>query len=121
MPVKVSRGESPIRAGGRLLVIDGGLSRAYQSVTGIAGYTLIFSSHALLLVAHQPFESAARAITDEQDIHSVQTVVERMPVRLRICDTDQGDLLRRRIADLSDLIDAFEEGAIKAGREDDLD
>lgn len=121
VPVKVSRGESPIRAGGRLLVIDGGLSRAYQSVTGIAGYTLIFSSHALLLVAHQPFESAARAITDEQDIHSVQTVVERMPVRLRICDTDQGDLLRRRIADLSDLIDAFEEGAIKAGREDDLD
>ena len=74
-----------------------------------------------MLVAHQPFESAARAITDEQDIHSVQTVVERMPVRLRICDTDQGDLLRRRIADLSDLIDAFEEGAIKAGREDDLD
>lgn len=121
VPVKVSRGESPIRAGGRLLVIDGGLSRAYQSVTGIAGYTLIFSSHALLLSAHQPFESAARAIADEQDIHSVQTVVERMPVRLRIADTDQGEHLRARINDLSDLIDAFASGAIKAGREDELD
>ena len=113
VPVKVSRGESPVRAGGRLLVIDGGLSRAYQSVTGIAGYTLIFSSHALSLVAHQPFESTASAITDEQDMHSVQTVVEQMPRRLRIADTDQGKHLKRSIEDLGCLIDAYASGAIK--------
>ena len=115
VPVRVKRGESPVRAGGRLLVIDGGLSRAYQSVTGIAGYTLIFNSHALLLVAHQPFESTTRAITEEQDIHSVQTTVGQMPRRLRISDTDQGARLRERIDDLSGLIDAYASGAIKEG------
>ena len=115
VPVQVKKGESPIHAGGRLLVIDGGLSRAYQSVTGIAGYTLIFTSHALLMVAHQPFESTTRAITDEQDIHSVQTVVEQMPRRLRIADTDQGARLRERIADLTGLTEAFASGAIKEG------
>lgn len=119
VPVRLKKGESPIRAGGRLLVIDGGLSRAYQGVTGIAGYTLIFSSHALLLVAHQPFESTTRAITDEQDIHSVQTVVRQMPRRLRIADTDQGVRLRGKIDDLSGLIDAFASGAIKEGRHDE--
>lgn len=115
VPVQVKKGESPIHAGGRLLVIDGGLSRAYQSVTGIAGYTLIFTSHALLMVAHQPFESTTRAITDEQDIHSVQTVVEQMPRRLRIADTDQGARLRERIEDLTGLTEAFASGAIKEG------
>ena len=115
VPVPVKKGESPIHAGGRLLVIDGGLSRAYQSVTGIAGYTLIFTSHALLMVAHQPFESTTRAITDEQDIHSVQTVVEQMPRRLRIADTDQGARLRERIEDLTGLTEAFASGAIKEG------
>lgn len=115
VPVQVKKGESPLHAGGRLLVIDGGLSRAYQSVTGIAGYTLIFTSHALLMVAHQPFESTTRAITDEQDIHSVQTVVEQMPRRLRIADTDQGARLRERIEDLTGLTEAFASGAIKEG------
>ena len=115
VPVQVKKGESPIHDGGRLLVIDGGLSRAYQSVTGIAGYTLIFTSHALLMVAHQPFESTTRAITDEQDIHSVQTVVEQMPRRLRIADTDQGARLRERIEDLAGLTEAFASGAIKEG------
>ncbi len=119
VPVRVKKGESPVHAGGRLLVIDGGLSRAYQGVTGIAGYTLIFSSHALLLVAHQPFESTTRAITDEQDIHSVQTVVEQMPRRLRILDTDQGARLQERIDDLTCLIDAYASGAIKEGSLDE--
>ena len=116
MPVKLSQGESPIKAGGRLLVIDGGLSRAYQPVTGIAGYTLVFSSHELSLVAHQPFESTASAISSEQDIRSVQSPVRQMPRRLLIADTDEGELLRGRIEDLMSLIDAYRSGVIKEYR-----
>lgn len=116
VPVKLGQGESPIKAGGRLLVIDGGLSRAYQPVTGIAGYTLIFTSHELSLVAHQPFESTASAISAEQDIHSVHTLVKQMPQRLLIADTDDGDALRARISDLMDLIAAYRSGVIKEAR-----
>ncbi|MBQ2990079.1 MAG: fructose-1,6-bisphosphatase [Clostridia bacterium] len=117
VPVKLGQGESPIKAGGRLLVIDGGLSRAYQPVTGIAGYTLIFSSHELSLVAHQPFESTASAISSEQDIHSVHSLVKQMPRRLLIADTDEGDALRGRIDDLMTLISAYRSGVIKELRE----
>ena len=116
VPVKLSQGESPIKAGGRLLVIDGGLSRAYQPVTGIAGYTLVFSSHELSLVAHQPFESTASAISSEQDIRSVQSPVKQMPRRLLIADTDEGDMLRGRIEDLMNLIGAYRSGMIKEYR-----
>ena len=116
VPVKLGQGESPIRAGGRLLVIDGGLSRAYQPVTGIAGYTLIFTSHELNLVAHQPFESTAAAISAEQDIHSVQSLVKQMPRRLLIADTDEGKELRCRIDDLMRLITAYRKGVIKEAR-----
>ena len=117
VPVKLGQGESPIKAGGRLLVIDGGLSRAYQPVTGIAGYTLIFSSHELSLVAHQPFESTASAITSEQDIHSVHSIVRQMPRRLLIADTDEGEQLRGRIDDLMTLIEAYRSGMIKELRD----
>jgi len=116
VPVKLSQGESPIKAGGRLLVIDGGLSRAYQPVTGIAGYTLVFSSHELSLVAHQPFESRASAISAEQDIRSVQSPVKQMPRRLLIADTDEGEMLRGRIEDLMSLIGAYRSGVIKEYR-----
>ena len=85
-------------------------------MTGIAGYTLIFNSHELALVAHQPFESTARAITEEQDIHSVHTVVEKMPRRLMVRDTDQGEELKRRIADLEDLLSAYRGGTLKEAR-----
>lgn len=110
------RAKARIRAGGRLLVIDGGLSRAYQPVTGIAGYTLIFTSHELNLVAHQPFESTAAAISAEQDIHSVQSLVKQMPRRLLIDDTDEGEDLRCRIDDLMRLITAYRKGVIKEAR-----
>ena len=116
VPVKLGQGESPIKAGGRLLVIDGGLSRAYQPVTGIAGYTLIFTSHELNLVAHQPFESRASAISSEQDIRSVQSLVKKMPNRLLIADTDEGEALRARVSDLMKLIAAYRNGVIKEAR-----
>ena len=116
VPVKLAQGERPVRAGGRLLVIDGGMSRAYQPVTGIAGYTLIFTSHELNLVAHQPFESTAAAISSEQDIHSVQSLVKSMPRRLLIEDTDEGEDLRERIDDLMALITAYRSGVIKEAR-----
>ena len=116
VPVKVGKGENPIKAGGRLLVIDGGMSRAYQPVTGIAGYTLIFTSHDLNLVAHQPFVSKAAAISDEQDIHSKQTVVKKMPQRLLIKDTDEGKALEERIDDLMQLIQAYRSGLVKEAR-----
>ncbi|MBR5289235.1 MAG: fructose-1,6-bisphosphatase [Clostridia bacterium] len=116
VPVKLALGERPVRAGGRLLVIDGGMSRAYQPVTGIAGYTLIFTSHELNLVAHQPFESTAAAISSEQDIHSVQSLVKSMPRRLLIEDTDDGEDLRDRIEDLMALITAYRSGVIKEAR-----
>ena len=116
VPVKVGKGESPVKAGGRLLVIDGGMSKAYQPVTGIAGYTLIFTSHELNLVAHQPFISKASAISDEQDIHSKQSVVKTMPRRLLIEDTDEGKGLAERIEDLMRLIAAYRSGMIKEAR-----
>ncbi|MBQ8093696.1 MAG: fructose-1,6-bisphosphatase [Clostridia bacterium] len=113
VPVKVRKGESPIKAGGKLLVIDGGMSRAYQPVTGIAGYTLIFNSHVLNLVAHQPFVSKAAAISDEQDIHSRHSVVKLFEHRLLISDTDEGRVIEGRIKDLMQLIEAYRRGELK--------
>ena len=116
VPVKVGKGESPVKAGGRLLVIDGGMSRAYQPVTGIAGYTLIFTSKEVNLVAHQPFISKAAAISDEQDIHSKQSLVRAMPHRLLIEDTDEGKGIAEQIEDLIRLIAAYRSGELKEAR-----
>ncbi len=113
VPVKVRKGESPMKAGGRLIVIDGGFSRAYQKDTGIAGYTLISNSHGLVLVSHLPFESAAKVISDEQDIHSQRLVLNTNKKRTYIKDTDTGQELSRMIADLKKLLKAFAEGSIQ--------
>ncbi|MFU8860797.1 MAG: fructose-1,6-bisphosphatase [Cyclonatronaceae bacterium] len=113
VPVKVKKGESPVKAGGRLLVIDGGFAKAYQNETGIAGYTLIYNSYGLLLSAHQPFESTQKAIEEEQDIHSTTKILERNSSRIRVCDTDSGREIRTRIEDLNNLLDAYRSGLIK--------
>ena len=84
VPVKVSKGESPLKANGRLFVIDGGFSRAYQKVTGIAGYTLIFNSHGLVLVSHEPFESIEKAIEEEKDILSSTVALQYSQSRIRV-------------------------------------
>ncbi len=113
VPVKLKKGESPIRANGKLLVIDGGFSRAYQGTTGIAGYTLIFNSYGLILVSHDPFESTQKAIEEEKDIHSTTIVLEKEVERKRVRDTDNGEELESQILELEKLLDAYRKGFIK--------
>lgn len=116
VPVKTHKGESPIKAGGRLLMIDGGFSKAYQSETGIAGYTLIFNSHGLLLVQHEPFESAAKAIQEGQDIISTKRIVEEATRRICVRETTVGGELQTQIDDLMRLLEAYRSGRIKEKR-----
>lgn len=113
VPVKVKKGESPIKAGGKLLVIDGGLSKAYQKETGIAGYTLIYNSFGLMLVAHEPFESIYKTLTADRDILADITFLEKNASRKRVIDTDIGKVLSRQITDLEMLVSAFRKGYIK--------
>lgn len=113
VPVKIKKGEKPVRSEGKLLVIDGGLSKAYQEQTGIAGYTLLFNSHGLLLSSHEAFESVNDAITKDHDIHSSLEIVEATPQRLLIENTDAGFELQKKIRDLRALVDAFRKGILK--------
>lgn len=113
VPVKVKKGENPVKAGGKLLVIDGGFSKAYQAKTGIAGYTLIYNSYGLLLASHDPFESTQKAIEEEMDIHSNTEILETNHARIRIKDTDIGREIQRQIDDLTRLLAAYRIGYIK--------
>jgi fructose-1,6-bisphosphatase-3 len=112
VPVKAKKGESPIKCNGKVFVIDGGFSKAYQSQTGIAGYTLIYNSYGLLLVAHDPFESKEAAIEKESDIHSQTTVVQRVLERKLVADTDSGKQIKEQIEDLKMLLQAYRSGQI---------
>ncbi|MBS6764170.1 MAG: fructose-1,6-bisphosphatase [Clostridium sp.] len=112
VPVKCKNGESPIKCNGKVLVIDGGFSKAYQKETGIAGYTLIYNSYGLLLVAHEPFESTEAAIQKESDIHSDYMVVKRVLERRLVGDTDNGKELKEQVADLERLLAAYRSGEI---------
>ena len=113
VPVQVRKGESPIKAGGKLLVIDGGLSKAYQKITGIAGYTLIFNSYGLLLASHEPFESQQLAIEEGIDMQTQTEILERNRIRIRVKDTDEGRLIQQRINSLKELLGAYRTGLIK--------
>ncbi len=112
VPVKSKNGENPIKCGGKVFVIDGGFSKAYQKETGIAGYTLIYNSHGLILVAHEPFESTEAAIEKESDIHSDNVMVRRVAERIRVADTDIGKDLKEQIEDLKVLLEAYRSGQI---------
>ncbi|CDD48083.1 fructose-1 6-bisphosphatase class 3 [Firmicutes bacterium CAG:534] len=112
VPVELKKGESPIKCDGKLLIIDGGFSKAYQSKTGIAGYTLVANSHGMRLVAHEPFESTEAAILHESDIFSDSTVVEVAANRIRVSDTDIGRELRESIKQLELLLQAYRDGSI---------
>lgn len=112
VPVKIRKGESPIKANGRLLIIDGGICKAYQHVTGIAGYTLIYNSYGMKLVAHQPFLAKELAIKENKDVvHSVK-ILDPKATRKTVLLTDKGLLLRKKINNLLDLLECYQDGTI---------
>lgn len=113
IPVKVKEGESPIRANGKLLIIDGGFSRAYQKTTGIAGYTLIYNSNDITLASHTSFDSKEKVILEDSDMISSHIVVEKKETRMRVKDTDNGKNIRSQIDDLKELLVAYRRGFIK--------
>ena len=112
VPVKVRKGESPIKGGGKLIVIDGGFSRAYQSTSGIAGYTLIYNSRHFRLVSHQPFTSKWNAVHKNDDIHNDSQIFEKLETRMRLSQTDEGAELQDRVNMLMMLLDAYRSGAV---------
>lgn len=113
MPVKVKKGESPVKANGKLFVIDGGFARAYQKTTGIAGYTLIYNSYGIKLVSHAPFESKEKALQEGADILSSIVVEDKIVQRKRVKDTDIGRKIQGQINDLRKLLNAYRKGLIK--------
>jgi len=113
VPVRTLKGEAPMRANGKLFVIDGGFSKAYQPETGIAGYTLVYHSHGLELVQHEPFESAQKAIEEGQDIKSTNFVLEFNSQRRMVRDTDKGRTLRTYIGNLRMLLEAYRMGLVQ--------
>ena len=113
VPVHQSEGESPVKCNGKVIVIDGGFSKAYQKVTGIAGYTLIYNSYGLILSAHEPFTSTEEAVAKESDIVSNRVAVRYTSRRQLVGDTDSGKALKERIGELSQLLEAYRDGTIK--------
>ncbi|MCI9066529.1 MAG: fructose-1,6-bisphosphatase, partial [Lachnospiraceae bacterium] len=112
VPVERKKGETPVKCGGKLLVIDGGFSKAYQDKTGIAGYTLVVNSYGMRLVAHEPFESTESAILHESDIFSDSFILETTARRQKIADTDIGAELRESIHQLEELLQAYRDGIL---------
>ena len=113
VPVRVGKGENPIKADGRLMVIDGGFARAYHDTTGIAGYTLVFHSRGFQLVQHEPFSSTEEAILNGTDIRSTTQIVELTGHRMMVADTDIGRDIATQISDLKKLLKAYRKGIIK--------
>lgn len=116
-PVKVAKGDTPVRAEGREICIDGGFCKAYQKSTGIAGYTLIFNSHGIRIKAHYPFKSIADVLENNADIDSVTTQVEMEPKRVMIADTDFGKKMQVQIDNLTKLLFAYRDGLIQENQE----
>ena len=112
VPVHASKGENPIKANGKLMVIDGGFSEAYHSTTGIAGYTLVYHSRGFELVQHEPFLNAEDAILRGTDIKSTTQLVEMTSHRMRVSDTDKGEELRMQINDLRQLLYCYRHGIL---------
>ena len=112
-PVRTSRGEHPVRANGRLMVIDGGFCKSYHKTTGIAGYTLIFNSHGIRINSHQPFQSVYAALTENKDIESRSELVETERERLMVRNTDTGKKILEDIKGLKMLLQAYREGTME--------
>ena len=112
VPVHHTKGESPIKCGGKILIIDGGFSKAYQKETGIAGYTLIYNSWGMILAAHEPFTSAQEAITKGSDILSESILIKKTSERKTVEETDTGIKIKERIAELQELLEAYRNGLL---------
>lgn len=112
VPVRLIDGESPLKANGKLIIIDGGFCKAYQAQTGIAGYTLVYNSHGMRLVAHQPFEGLQNTIHNNTDIHSSSDIFETSLSRIKVKDTDVGSSIKDKIEDLNMLVCAYQMGLI---------
>ena len=112
VPVKVKKGESPVKGGGKLIVIDGGFSKAYQPTSGIAGYTLIYNSRHYRIVSHQPFAGKYSAVHNNDDIANDSVIFEKLETRMRVSQTDEGSELQTRVADLMMLLEAYRSGAV---------
>ncbi len=112
VPVRAGKGESPIKGGGRLLVIDGGFSKAYQPTSGIAGYTLLFNSRHFRMVSHQPFPGKWNAIHRNDDIENDSVIFETLTQRMHVAHTDEGRELQLHVNDLLDLLAAYRSGAV---------
>lgn len=115
VPVRAIEGESPIKGGGRLIIIDGGFCRAYHQRTGIAGYTLVYNSRGLILRTHQPFESAEKAIHEDEDIASKSEYIYTAPQRILVRDTYEGGRKQALIRDLCALVEAYQTGVLPQG------
>ena len=115
-PVKAAKGESPVKAHGKLFIIDGGFCKAYQKTTGIAGYTLVFNSHGLKIKAHRGFKGVNMVLKENADIESDAVQIERFERRRYIADTDEGAKLKRRIEALGELLRAYRSGEIPEKR-----
>ena len=113
VPVRAVKGENPIKANGKLMVIDGGFSQAYHKETGIAGYTLVYHSRGFVLVQHEPFTSEEDAVTRGTDIKSTTQIVEMSAHRMLVADTDIGDELRGQVEYLKKLLYAYRHGLVK--------
>ena len=112
VPVRTLQGEQPIKANGKMMVIDGGFSKAYQPKTGIAGYTLVYHSRGFQLVKHEPFTSIEKAVAEGQDIKSTTQVVEMSAYRMHVKDTDIGKEITHQIDDLQLLLQSYRSGLI---------
>lgn len=113
VPVRATNGENPVKADGRLLVIDGGFAHAYHRTTGIAGYTLVYHSKGFYLVQHEPFTSTTDAVMRGSDIVSLKQIITRTDHRILVSETDKGQEILSQIADLKELLNAYRKGYIK--------
>ena len=116
VPVKSKDGEKPVRANGRLIMIDGGFCKAYQKTTGIAGYTLIYNSFGMKLCSHEPFDGTLNAINNNKDIYSTSVVSDKAHSRISVGETDIGIEMLKMIKNLEELILAYKNGLIKENK-----
>ena len=107
MPVHVKEGESPVKCNGKVMIIDGGFSKAYRGTTGIAGYTLIYNSHGMRIKSHQPFESVEKVLEENKDIESTSTMFETEADRIMVGDTDEGKEIKEEIQMLKKLLEVY--------------